>query len=947
MKTKLNLLTGVSLATLCLGGGFGAAHADTVRGAIKDATGTAPLEGALVSIDEIGRTTSSDRFGAFRFANVPAGDYTVTVSYVGAPRVTREITVAETGEVVLELAVGEDVRYLDNILVVGSAAAQAGAINQQRASDAIISVIDSDGLGNFQDTTVADSLSRVPGLSIETDQGEGRYVSIRGINTDLIASSINGVRTPSPEDRRGVLLDGVPSDLLDSIEVQKSLTPDVDADTLGGIVNMQTISAFDRGGRFVRAKLEGAYNDITEEVSPKGTLTYSDVFGERLGVALSVNYQKLGIQAHNNETGGWGEVDGADFLVPQAGTYIVPNDDYEQRFYDLTRERLGFVGNVDFHATENTDLYARVLWNRYVDDEVRNLFEFREFDEEVVAATDNTVSIRRGEVDAAVRQREEVRRLQTYALGGDTVTGDWKFDYEVSYAYAEEDDSNNHDTTFRSAPEFRDNLVGAITYDYSNPQRPIISGPALAFLNDPSNYVMDSYEREFTTTEDSEWGAKFNVSKDSVLAGVPVTWKGGLKLRDREKVRDQNVVYYDLGGLQLTDFITSTSPLSNWRMRNPMYQWPDAGLTAALRATLTPADIIEEDTALDSLSGDYTIDEQILAVYGMGTFDFGPMTVVAGLRSETTKVDATGNIFTEGDTAATVAKRNYSDDYTHLLPSVNVKYAFNDKLIGRAAYYAAVVRPAFGEMAPRVLFNEDRDAIELGNPDLDPYEADNFDLSIEFYPTKLSVLSAGVFYKQIDNAIFPATFDIADVPASIDLSFLSVADLAGLTEISTYINANKAELYGAEFNYVQQLDFLPGPFDGFLVSANFTLTDSETTLPDGREVPLLKQTDTTWNVAVGYDKGPWDLRVSANFRGDYLDELFGETSSGVSVDRYTDDRLRLEASAKYDINDEMQVFVEGKNLTDEPEYYYHGDERRLSQYDEFGKTIVFGVRLTY
>jgi TonB-dependent receptor len=204
-----------------------------------------------------------------------------------------------------------------------------------------------------------------------------------------------------------------------------------------------------------------------------------------------------------------------------------------------------------------------------------------------------------------------------------------------------------------------------------------------------------------------------------------------------------------------------------------------------------------------------------------------------------------------------------------------------------------------------------------------------------------------VFYKQIDNAIFPATFDIADVPASIDLSFLSVADLAGLTEISTYINANKAELYGAEFNYVQQLDFLPGPFDGFLVSANFTLTDSETTLPDGREVPLLKQTDTTWNVAVGYDKGPWDLRVSANFRGDYLDELFGETSSGVSVDRYTDDRLRLEASAKYDINDEMQVFVEGKNLTDEPEYYYHGDERRLSQYDEFGKTIVFGVRLTY
>jgi outer membrane receptor for ferrienterochelin and colicin len=125
----------------------------------------------------------------------------------------------------VDFTVGSDARYLDNILVVGSTAAQAGAINQQRASNALIAVVDSDGLGNFPDTTVADSLGRVPGLSIENDQGEGRYVSIRGINTDLIASSINGVRTPSPEDRRGVLLDGVPSDLLDGIEVQQVADP--------------------------------------------------------------------------------------------------------------------------------------------------------------------------------------------------------------------------------------------------------------------------------------------------------------------------------------------------------------------------------------------------------------------------------------------------------------------------------------------------------------------------------------------------------------------------------------------------------------------------------------------------------------------------------------------------------------------------------------------------
>ncbi|HAO35736.1 MAG TPA: TonB-dependent receptor, partial [Hyphomonas sp.] len=277
-----------------------AAAADILKGTVTDASGEAALQGAIVTIEELGRTASSDRFGKYRFTSVPAGDYTVSVSYVGADMVTD--TVSISGDTDFSIQLGGDVRYLDNILVVGSAAAQAGAINQQRASDAIISVIDSDGLGNFPDTTVADSLARVAGLSIENDQGEGRYVSIRGINSDLISATINGVRTPSPEDRRGVLLDGVPSDLLDGIEVQKSLTPDVDADTIGGVINLKTISAFDRDGQFIRAKVEGSYNELTEDVSPKATLTYSNVFGDKLGVAASINYQSLGIQAHNNET---------------------------------------------------------------------------------------------------------------------------------------------------------------------------------------------------------------------------------------------------------------------------------------------------------------------------------------------------------------------------------------------------------------------------------------------------------------------------------------------------------------------------------------------------------------------------------------------------------------------------------------------------------------------
>ncbi|GGB68582.1 TonB-dependent receptor [Henriciella pelagia] len=946
MNFKLGKLAAASVVSL---GIAQLANADVLQGTVTDGSGEASLEGALVTIEGLNRTTSTGRFGDYRFSGIPAGEYDVTVSYIGADPVTQSITVA--GDSSADFRLGRDVRYLDNILVVGSAAAQAGAINQQRASNSIISVIDSDGLGNFPDTTVADSLARVPGLSIETDQGEGRYVSIRGINTDLISASINGVRAPSPEDRRGVLLDGVPSDLLDGIEVQKSLTPDLDADSLGGVINLKTISAFDRDGRFFRAKLEGAHNEISEEVSPKATLTYSDTFADTFGVALSVNYQDLRIEAHNNEADEWS-------LLDSTGQYYL-SDGYEHRWYGINRERIGLVANFDWRASESTDLYLRTLFNNYEDDEVRNVLQFRDLadvidedddENEIVAPgstlTDSSATFPLNETQAEVRVRREVRKIQTIALGGQTTWDGWDTDYEVSYAYAEEDDSDNHDAAFRFE-DIQDVVPGNITLNYSNPEKPVWSdGALLDAVYDPANYFLDAFEREFTVNEDTEYAAQFNIARDSLIGQTPVTWKAGLKIRDREKIRDVNILVYEDDSISLADYARD-SFISGWRLGNTQPTWPDPGLTRALRGAFGPGDLDEEGSFFDSNGEDYKIDEQIIAGYGMGTFDIGALTLVAGVRIEQTDVDLEGRVVLEDELTATTT--NFSNDYTNVLPSVNAKYEFSDRLIGRAAYYAAVVRPAFGEMAPFFFINDDRDEAEIGNPNLDPLEANNFDIGIEFYPTKLSVVSAGVFYKDISNAIFPATFDIADVPGNIDLSgipaeFINGDDTDGgeIEEVSTFINVGSSEIYGVEFNYVQNLGDLNAALDGFLVSGNLTFTDSEATLPDGRNVPFLKQSDTIWNVAVGYDKGPWDLRVSANYRGDYLDELVD-----ANLDRTTDDRLLVEASAKFDVNDNLQVYLEGKNLTDEPEYYYFGSERRLSQYDEFGTTVVFGARLTY
>ncbi|HAQ76061.1 MAG TPA: TonB-dependent receptor, partial [Hyphomonas sp.] len=237
------------------------------------------------------------------------------------------------------------------------------------------------------------------------------------------------------------------------------------------------------------------------------------------------------------------------------------------------------------------------------------------------------------EADVEVRQREETRKIQTYALGGKTFAGNWTVDYEVSYAYAEEDDSNNHDVAFRSDDMEGD---GIVVWDNSDPQKPKLSGTGIDFLYDPASYEMDAYEQEFTVNEDTEWAYKLDLTNDTVLGNTPVTWKMGVKVRDREKVRDENLFIWERDDVALTDYINANSQISGWRMNNPMFEWPSAGLTRALRGTFTADELDEDGTNFDSLAGDYTIDEMIIAGYGMGTFQINDLTVVAGARIEAT-----------------------------------------------------------------------------------------------------------------------------------------------------------------------------------------------------------------------------------------------------------------------------------------------------------------------
>ncbi|HCD57239.1 MAG TPA: TonB-dependent receptor, partial [Halieaceae bacterium] len=273
--------------------------AQQLTGELVDSARSTVFEGAIVRLQELDISTRTDERGRFRLTNIPPGSYTLVISYVGAPEARMPVTVTANGLELGEIALGagETAEWLqlEEVLVHGQSAAMAGAINQQRAADTVKSILDSDTMGQFPDQNVAESLRRLSGVTVENDQGEGRYVVIRGMDPDLNATSINGVRASSAEDRRALQLDVIPTDVLDGLEVQKSLTPDMDGDAIGGSVNVKTLSAFSRKEVFLKTRFEGGYNELREDWSPKASVAFSNIFelpGERrLGIAAALSFQ--------------------------------------------------------------------------------------------------------------------------------------------------------------------------------------------------------------------------------------------------------------------------------------------------------------------------------------------------------------------------------------------------------------------------------------------------------------------------------------------------------------------------------------------------------------------------------------------------------------------------------------------------------------------------------
>ena len=812
---------------------------------------------------------------------------------------------------------------VEEIIVVGSRASLASALTKQRESDKISGVVDSDAIGTFADINVAESLRRISGIMVENDQGEGRYVSVRGMNTDLNAMTINGVSTASPEDRRGMILDGVPSDLLQSMTVYKTLTPNLDADTIGGAIDLETITAFTYDEPLYRVRVDTTRNELTKDSSnPRLSATLTNRWqmdGGELGAAVVLSDQTRRIVAHNNENGGWGS--------------IAPNDDYEMRFYDLERERRGIVLNLDYVTNSGNTIYAHMFHNEYVDTEWRAKWETRDgLEDNDAVINGNVYSYADSKVDTEGKNRTETREITSIQIGGEWQLNETnKLLVEIFGSEAEQDDTDRYNAIFRSGK-----VKSPITYDNSDPQKPLVTFPSVFYQ--PSTFPLKTWETEFALNTDEDIGAKFDWT-NSLSSSTDLQF--GAKIRYREKINDYNFCGYDpVGDSTLADYAYTTPSqyLNTAHGPTPTFDQVKgfgnnlgSGTYALSDGTVCPATgtffEASGDEEEESIAADWQTDEDIMAAYIMATTVVDNATWVYGFRYEDTQTTYRGKRF---DGSAYAGNVSYENDYSLFAPSLNLKYNLTDDQVIRVGAFKSLVRPGFGESRAGALIDLDDNNIEGGNPYLDPTEAWNFDLSYEYYLGAETFVGAGVFYKDIENPI-------------VDVE-LQNASFRGQTwnRVETADNAGDSDIQGFEISFQTALN------NGLVFVVNYTYTDGETALPStsangARSIPFFKQAEDSANVSFGYDKGPWDIRLAANYRGDYLDELGGDALA----DRYTDDFMQIDLTARYEWNDNLTVRAEIINLNDEPESYYFGNSRRLSQYDEYGTTYGLGVLYTF
>ena len=942
-----------------------------ISGKVSDASSGDFLPGANVVLDGTNYGASSDRFGEFNISNVPDGSYTLTVTYVGYADYSESVTVG-SDVVTKDITLSVDYVAMEAVNVTGLAQGQAKALSQQRSAGNIKNVVSRDQMEKFPDQNVADVLQRLPGIALESDHGEGRYVQIRGAEATLNTTTINGVKVPSPEDVRKISLDIIPSYSLGSVEVTKAITPDMDGDAIGGHVNLITKNAFDYDGQFMEAKVAGGHRPLYGKSGSMGAFTYGNQFMDgKLGLLVSSSYEFNDMKTDNIEVE-WADeyeyvtnvVDEEETEDPEEPIYVVEEadgriiNDVALKNYALSRERIGITSSLDYKLANNSKLYANFITNTYTDIENRNRLRYR-FDKSVdeeepgsgyydITSQGGTAKLAR--IYRELKSRSSISKINSFSLGGDHALGNMKADWSFTQSYAEElrDPSVNAEFVAKDIDmnyEFSDvnhPQITSFTDEDGNVDQHDLSSYELDAIELEGDYIPNAKSPNGNLVSGDDQVIAFNLSMPLSLGGANGEIKAGAKLSSKKKKSDRSgaevwewdgdddliMQGFDMdieGDKYMDGNYVHTHGIDVDKIRDHM------------SANLGSYNILPmyEDAILET----WDATEEITAFYGMANMRMGKINFIGGARVEQTSTEYNswaGAVEDAEDAELSLDEslsqfftaQKVSKEYTDVLPMVHVRYSVNEKTMVRAAYTESIARADFASLVPFIA--TDGDDAEAGNPELESAHSKNIDLMLEYYPKGLGIFSFGYFSKAIDNYIYTSVMEDATIRDGAKV----------YDEVVMPVNGDNATLSGWEMNFVKNLDFLPGPLSNLSLYFNYTSTSSEADYGDMREKSTFPgQAPATGNLSFAYETN----KLTARFSQSIADQYIVEVGEDADEDIYYDPANRLDFSMSYNINSKLTIFADILNITNVPHVYFMGDASKPVEKEVYGATMKVGT----
>ncbi|MBE7539247.1 MAG: TonB-dependent receptor [Opitutaceae bacterium] len=949
MTTQFTRLFCGFTAALSLGLATSNVHAGDIVGSIMDTDSNAALPGASITVLEGGRKGTADNGGHYRISGLSAGTYTVRVNYVGYDSKTETVAVPATGEAVLNIAMGDkDVVKLEKFVVEGYREGRSRAMQQKQNAANIMDLVSADAIGNLPDRNVAEAVARLPGVNLSLDQGEGQYVSIRGAEPNLNQVMMDGATMAAPGGSRlgrAVPLDTLGSGQISSIEVIKSVRPDMDANAVGGTINIKSASAFDQDGRRVTGSLSGNRNGAVSKTDAAGQLFYSDRFGpnKAWGIAASLSYDKRNYQ---NE---WLQFDWTPITLNGAATYLPSTFQIKPEWGN--KERDGATLNLEYRPDADTLFYVRPGYSHTKNPETRFevIYSPTVAPANVIMSSPTAGTFTRNRTERRSFSYQNDQSLFNVAAGFKKVYGSFTVEPMLTFSKAKSKNPYNHTREFRNA----NGATGDIKFDLGTGFVPIFwqADPA---VDVPSKYPLRRTRDDYGIQDEKIRSAKVDVTwefPDSF--GVRGNVKSGAKFLHRSRV-------VDLESRRLV-------PVGNWNLGQTGDQLPSVKVYndrfdslflpnavaidkfISANPSLVTHDLVGEST--NSIEDDYAIEEYIYAGYLMSKVDIDKLTLLGGLRWE--KTDATIRAVQE----VTVGRGNPVQipnsgvtSYDKFFPNVQGVYHFTDQLQLRAAITQTIGRPAYEDSRTLAIFNYssilspvdptygNSGSVTVGNPKLKPYGAKSYDLSLEWYARKGGgVVSIAAFRKDIADPIYSYSETQRNV-------IYSGVGLESLT-YNSKLNGTSGRISGVEFSIYQPFHFLPSPFDGFGIEANYTTISSSEVIPTrpGEDIPFFRQPDKIANFTIFYEKYGFSGRVAYTYAGEQIYTLGGSLIN----DRYETARGQVDVLLRYRVNDHYSITASVRNLTREPDEMSYGIKSLVQSSRLLDRDYKVGVEFNF